>query len=493
MFALSFCEGTQTMSYNPSCPHNGAIYAKEPLADLSGPKPLRLIQYLGSKLRSLSDIIPIIKNSTPEGGSCLDLFAGTTVVGQGLLRHCSVFSNDCLPFSKIIGDVLIRGPESHGDCPLPSLNVLCSSSTYKQNIERLTEIYELALIDEERILNTNDALSLGRLATELPHTWNFDSPSKKYGRITTFLQECDLATKKADRFSGPAHLFTGYYAGNYFGIKQAIEIDSLRLAIEDNRQHGHFSDWQAKALLAGLMASCSRAVSTAGKHFAQPLILNADEQRSFALTRGLSDRKVSIVEEMCQALIKIEEHAASSRKPSKSFLVSFEDLMAHANASTGALAFSRYFGVDGANTIYADPPYTAQQYSRFYHILETLVLYDYPSLQRHPFLPGTLTQGLYRMDRHKSVFCSKSAAPKAFESLFKIAQQTSDCLILSYSETRSSSGNPRMIDSATILGYAKRYTRRVEEQQLYHNYRKLNREAVNRKLGDPEKLYVFHF
>ena len=95
-----------------SCRAQGrASKVKESFATWPASKPLRLIQYLGSKLRSLSEVVPVIEQNTPENGSCLDLFAGTTVVGQGLLQHCSVLSNDCL-FSKVFGDVLIAGPES---------------------------------------------------------------------------------------------------------------------------------------------------------------------------------------------------------------------------------------------------------------------------------------------------------------------------------------------------------------------------------------------
>jgi adenine-specific DNA-methyltransferase len=466
---------------------------KESLANWPASKPLRLIHYLGSKLRSLPDIIPLIEENTPKEGSCLDLFAGTTVVGQALLNYCSVLSNDCLPFAKIFSDVLISGPPSHTDIPLPDLSVLHGSPAYRRNIEFLTETYQAALKEEKRVLASNDEAGLGHLARELPHSWNIEASSRAHKRAKAFLRKCDLSTKRLDRFSEPAYLFTAYYAGNYFGISQAIEIDSLRLAIEAYRQQGYISEWQAKALLAGLLASCSRAVSTAGKHFAQPLILNSHQQRSFALRRGLADRKVSIAEEVGQALLRIGERAILPRKPSWSFLVSFEDIMAQAATTSNVLAFERLFGVKGVDTLYADPPYTAQQYSRFYHILETLLLYDYPDLQMHPLSPSTLTQGLYRLGRHKSVFCSKSGAPKAFEALFSIAQQTSDSLILSYSETTTTSGNPRMIDSATILNLAKGRVRRIEEQEFNHKYRKLNREAVNRERGDPEKLYIFRF
>ena len=45
-------------------------------------KPIRLIQYLGSKLRSIEFIVPEIKKIVPEKGIIIDLFAGTTVVGS---------------------------------------------------------------------------------------------------------------------------------------------------------------------------------------------------------------------------------------------------------------------------------------------------------------------------------------------------------------------------------------------------------------------------
>ena len=165
--------------------------------------------------------------------------------------------------------------------------------------------------------------------------------------------------------------------------------------------------------------------------------------------------------------------------------------MKESSESGSRNAFLKYFGVRRADCIYADPPYTAQQYSRFYHILETLVLYDYPDLQLHPWNSSSFTQGLYRKDRHKSIFCSKAGAPVAFEALFSIASEVTDCLVLSYSSTTSGSGNPRMIETEFISKLAKKYFGHSLERTLEHRYRKLNRDDRNRKSGDPEKLYIF--
>ena len=55
-------------------------------------------------------------------------------------------------------------------------------------------------------------------------------------------------------------------------------------------------------------------------------------------------------------------------------------------------------------------------YSRFYHALETLVLYDYPTIQ--PKGEG-LVKGRYREGRHQSPFSIRSQVRGAFEGLFQ--------------------------------------------------------------------------
>ena len=83
-------------------------------------------------------------------------------------------------------------------------------------------------------------------------------------------------------------------------------------------------------------------------------------------------------------------------------------------------------------TIYADPPYAFVHYSRFYHALETLVLYDYPELQ---IKGGKTVKGRYREERHQSPFSIKSQVPGAFKKLFEGASASRSNLVLSYSDT----------------------------------------------------------
>src|SRR5207249_894920 len=151
------------------------------------------------------------------------------------------------------GDVLITGPDSGEDLPLPTLAALKDSPAYRRNAETLTETYRDALTEESRILAEGDGPALGRFTSELPRVWRIPKSSREL-RARAPIRESDLPTKRRNRFSEPACLFTVYYAGNYFGLKQAIEIDSVRLAIESLRLQTQISEWQAKALLAALFA-----------------------------------------------------------------------------------------------------------------------------------------------------------------------------------------------------------------------------------------------
>ena len=83
-------------------------------------------------------------------------------------------------------------------------------------------------------------------------------------------------------------------------------------------------------------------------------------------------------------------------------------------------------------TVYADPPYCFVHYSRFYHALETLVLYDYPEIQKKN---NVIVKGRYREDRHQSPFCIKTKVEDAFLDMFKGVESTKSQLALSYSNT----------------------------------------------------------
>ena len=64
--------------------------------------------------------------------------------------------------------------------------------------------------------------------------------------------------------------------------------------------------------------------------------------------------------------------------------------------------------VDGQAVVYADPPYSKEHYSRYYHVLETLERYDYPE---------ATGVGRYRPDRFRTPFSVKTEVEGAIRRL----------------------------------------------------------------------------
>jgi adenine-specific DNA-methyltransferase len=121
------------------------------------------------------------------------------------------------------------------------------------------------------------------------------------------------------------------------------------------------------------------------------------------------------------------------------FIRKYNELLAYTPAKmpdkrhlATSLDFRDCLDVFEGGLVYADPPYCFVHYSRFYHALETLVLYDYPELQK---INGTVVKGRYRENRHQSPFCIKSKVSAAFSDLFDGVRKTSSNLVMSYSNT----------------------------------------------------------
>lgn len=76
-----------------------------------------------------------------------------------------------------------------------------------------------------------------------------------------------------------------------------------------------------------------------------------------------------------------------------------------------------------ADVIYADPPYTKRQYAAYYHVLETIALYDSPRL--------TGKTGLRPWAVASSDFCYRRKAPAALERL--VARIRASHFFMSYS------------------------------------------------------------
>ena len=152
--------------------------------------------------------------------------------------------------------------------------------------------------------------------------------------------------------------------------------------------------------------------------------------------------------------------------------------------------------LENVSVVYADPPYTRDHYSRFYHVLETMCLWDDPgvSTTRIRASNAILSRGMYRADRHQSPFCIKSQAPEAFAKLFSAVERMNAPLVLSYSPYAKGDSHPRVMGVHEIEALAKEHFRSVEIVSVgKFSHTKLNSSHLHRDASaEAELIFICH-
>lgn len=197
--------------------------------------------------------------------------------------------------------------------------------------------------------------------------------------------------------------FSDHFGGKYYDLPNAKKIGHIRQIIE-NRKHS-FTDKEYYILLASLLYSIDKIANTLG-HF-DAYIKKSIPQRDLIIkpVAAHSYDKVTIYQE-----------------------------------DSNVLARRIY-----ADVMYIDPPYNSRQYSRFYHLYETLIKWDKPELFGVALKPKP---------ENMSDYCTTKAS-HAFEDLIMSLQ--TKYIVVSYNNTydskSSSSENRISLDEiTTILG-----------------------------------------
>ena len=203
--------------------------------------------------------------------------------------------------------------------------------------------------------------------------------------------------------------------------------------------------------LAALLSTASDVVDTVGKHFAQP-IKARDSKGNIKITvynKAVKDKTIDVIALYREWLLKYKNLAKSN--------CLHITMQGDYEQCLKALP-------DNVKTVYADPPYTRDHYSRYYHVLETLTLRDTPKISTVTIHGTThVSNGIYREDRHQSPFCIKSKAPEAFRKMFELTASTGRNLLLSYSpydETKKT--HPRVVTMQQLIALAEKYFDNVE-------------------------------
>ena len=434
----------------------------------------RTIHYLGSKLRVLNQIRRAVSSLAPRGQPVCDLFAGSGVVSLALASDWDVTSVDIQEYSRVLCNGLYHLP-SNATVTAADLCDQAQTGTLRKRLR--AALRDLLAHEKQCLANCSDVgiedlCDLLEHGSLLPHNCQTDIPPALRNHVTTALsrlQELGLST-------GPETVVTRHFGGRYFSWQQAIDFDAL--LAEVHLIDKPFQDF----FLATVLVAASDVVNTVGKHFAQPIKLrNANGVPKTHLVRQtIRDRSLNVFHcyrASCESLI------ALGRSPGHHRVVrsDYRDFL-----KNDPTEFSVF---------YADPPYTRDHYSRYYHVLETMALRDDPEVSttkiRSNGMPR-LSRGVYRSQRHQSPFCIPSKAAGAFSSLFTSVAKRATPLVLSYSPYQVTAGNrPRLLTIDQLLEIARQHFNEVEilpVDGISHN--KLNLTERNVTVQCPAEVLI---
>lgn len=135
--------------------------------------------------------------------------------------------------------------------------------------------------------------------------------------------------------------------------------------------------------------------------------------------------------------------------------------------------------------VYADPPYCFVHYSRFYHVMETVVRYDYPKVRY---------KGRYRTDRYQSEYCIKTQVENAFSQMFEGIRTKKSDMILSYTNSETNTiefskllkvccdvFNPNIVTNEVL-------NNSMKKSQLFFENGSLEREVILSKEDVTDRL-----
>ena len=387
---------------------------------------------------------------TPDDAGVCDLFAGSGCVSYKFSRLFPVVACDIQHYSKIICDALLQPSTLTEEAVEDFISKIKDSKSFLR--DAFTPLIEL---EDEAIRNENlelltDIVEHGSIEVyHLEETESMIAPVQN--QVLEKLREAGLMEKQS--------LISRYYGGVYFSYSQAVQIDVIMDAI---RHYPNTAD--RGVFLAALLSTTSDIACTVGKHFAQPIKARDSKGniKKLVYNKAIKDKTVDVTalfEEWLEKYVSLPKGKYNNTILQGDYMECLKMLP------------------DNVRTIYADPPYTRDHYSRFYHVLETMALDDVPEISTVKIHGRThVSNGIYRKDRHQSSFCIRSKAPKAFEEMFKAISASGRNLLLSYSpydETKES--HPRVVTISQLMSWASVYFSNVKVVSAGHfTHNKLN-------------------
>jgi len=403
-------------------------------------------------------IVDAVDKVEPSKGRVYDLFAGSGTVSGVLARTRSVTAVDIQEYSRVLCSAVVHPIAVNGSQHLRLEPGDTSSLAYATAaiVHHEQESINCALSGYPETLN--DFLEHCSLIRFLSGEFHGSQALREA------LTETALRLKEAGLGDSSSSLTTRMFGGVYFSYSQAVQLDGLLDAAFSAPLHCR------DLMLAAILSTASEIVNTIGKQFAQPI---RPKDKHGATKRNLLDKIQKDRSANVQATFHkwLQRYLAVSRsqRPHRVIRSDYAEALASMENDT--------------TVVYADPPYTRDHYSRYYHVLETMSLRDNPSVSRVR-IGGVerVSRGVYRVRRHQSPFCIPSKAAGAFTTLFAGVARKGLPLVLSYSPYRQGSdARPRLLTVEEITSLAEIEFSSVKVERVGpFSHNKLNNARLNK-------------
>lgn len=231
----------------------------------------------------------------------------------------------------------------------------------------------------------------------------------------------------------PENYFSNSFGDKYFSRESSKIIGFIREEIEKNKDN--LTDREYYILIASLLYAIDKIANTVGHYDAYFKKDQVDGDLLMKPIDPINISEVSIFREDTNLLVKRIK----------------------------------------ADVVYIDPPYNSRQYSRFYHVLETLTKWDKPKLYGVALKP---------FPENMSDYCRTSAKDKFAELVKDIHAHN---LVVSYNNTYESKSNSSK-NKITLQEIEKILRSRGETKVFEKNYRHFNAGNTN---FNNHKEYLF--
>jgi adenine-specific DNA-methyltransferase len=387
------------------------------------------ISYMGTKHELSARVLSVTERCRP--GRLMDAFSGMGAVAEAHMKHRNVWANDVQHYAHLASLCRLADP---GSPPSAASLATQAKPLFRENLKRL---------EEQNVRS----FRLTRHAIAADEFIEFER---------AFHRSAEQSVTTEQAFG----CFTKTYSHGYFSIRQCAEIDSIRYALEVLRGRGILSQDHFNWSLLALGRAILRLANTTG-HFAQFL---TPSRTNFG--RVTKQFRRSVWKEWLLSSKSLRPVGTSNWRSSNVVTRSDSTSMLRDPTRAGA-----------AQVVYCDPPYTDDQYSRYYHIWETLVLYDYPVVTG---------KGRYRGGRFTTDFSLASKVEAAFEQLIRDVADIEADLVLSY----PSNGLLHKIGGCPLDIIRRRYPKSEVAMEVAYNHSTMGASKGVATAAVTERIYL---